>query len=407
MAKKKTKKKTTTASKPQGVNPAHIVLGILVLISTFYVGYLFGQGSGMPEPDTKTGSEGVDTLTVIEYSDFECPFCSRAKPTVDQIKANYDNVEVVYKHFPLESIHPNAFDAAVASECVRNEGGDDAFWSYHDTLFENQGALDVPNLKRYATDLGIDISSCLDNQETAQKVRDDMAEGRARGVTGTPSFWVHDEIMVGALPYATLSAKIDEKLAGSAPAPTPTPAPTPAPTPETVDVSPGDYTLGDANAPVEIIEFSDFQCPFCQRAHQQTFPSLMENYIETGKASYSIRHFPLSIHQDAQIAGEAAECAGSLGGNDAFFTYVDTMFANQGALDAASLKGYAAAQGLDTSAFNECLDSGEFTQKVKDDFDLGAQLGVRGTPSFFINGKILVGAQPFSSFQNVIDGELS
>lgn len=407
-AKKHSQKHSQKSSSPDGSIVIYVVLAILVIGTSFYAGYLYGQSTDGTPTVEKKDSVGETKLTVIEYSDFECPFCARAAPTLAQLKANYPDVTFEFKHFPLESIHPNAFNAAVASECVRNEGGEEAFWDYHDALFAGSG-MDVDSLKSAASDLGVDIGSCLDNQETAEKVREDMAEARSRGVSGTPSFWVGDELVVGALPYETLSAKVDEKLSGdAAPAPSPAPAPAPAPAPtEKTDVAVGDYFLGDEDAPVTVIEFSDFECPFCGRAHSQTYPEIYSNYIETGKVKYYFRHFPLGFHQNAQKAGEAAECAGKLGGSESFFEYADVLFGNQGALTASDLKGYAGDLGLDQGAFDECLDSGEFASKIQDDFKAGQAAGVSGTPSFFINGKKVVGAQPFSAFQAAIDAELN
>ncbi|MBR9700733.1 thioredoxin domain-containing protein [Candidatus Woesearchaeota archaeon] len=414
MAKKKAKINShKKAPANDGSAVIYIVLGILVIATSFYAGYLYGQTSDGTAPTVKeTDSVGETKLTVIEYSDFECPFCARAAPTMTQLKAAYPDVTFEYKHFPLESIHPDALNAAVATECIRNEGGDEAFWEFHDAIFAGSG-LDAASLKSKASDIGYDIGSCLDNQETLSKVRADQTEARSRGVSGTPSFWIGDELVVGALPFETISAKIDEKLSGEVapaptPAPTPAPAPSPAPAPaEKADVDDGDYFLGDADAPVTVVEFSDFECPFCGRAHSQTYPQLKEDYIDTGKIKYSFRHFPLSFHQNAQKAGEAAECVGKLGGNEAFFEYADTLFGNQGALSVSDLKGYAGDQGLDQGAFDECLDSDEFASKIQSDFAAGQQAGVSGTPSFFINGNKLVGAQPFSSFQAAIDAELN
>lgn len=415
MAKKKTSKKTASkkptrsSNKSDSIQPAtlavYAILAILVIGTSFYTGYLVGKSGD----EIQTGTQGVDKLTVIEYSDFQCPFCQRAVPTVQQIKDNYDNVEVVYKHFPLESIHPDAFNAAVASECVREEGGDEAFWDYHDILFENQQSLDTASLKQYASRLGLDISSCLDNQETAGIVRADMQEAQQRGVSGTPSFWVHDELIVGAVPYSQLSTAIDQKLSGDMPprAPTQPQQQAPPQQAERADVKDGNYVLGDDNAPVTIVEFTDFQCPFCKRAHDQTFPQIMSEYIDEGQVRYTVRHYPLPFHTEAAKASEAAECAGKLGGSEAFFAYSDLLFENQANLQVSALKGYASELELDQQAFDACLDNGEFTQLVEDDLARGRELEVSGTPTFFVNGNKIVGAQPYSAFKAAIDAELN
>jgi len=116
------------------------------------------------------------------------------------------------------------------------------------------------------------------------------------------------------------------------------------------------------------------------------------------------RHFPLSIHENAQKAAESSECARE---QQKFWEYHDTLFENQQALDAASLKKYAADLKLDTKKFNDCLDSGKYEQQIQLDIQEGIAAGVSGTPTFFINGFPLVGAQPFSAFKQVIEQELS
>ncbi len=171
-----------------------------------------------------------------------------------------------------------------------------------------------------------------------------------------------------------------------------------------VDVSvDDDPSKGSKDAEVTIIEFSDFQCPYCARFFTQTLPLIDENYIKTGKVRLVYRDFPLSFHQNAQKAAEAAECADE---QNKFWEYHDLVFKNQGALSIDDLKKYAANLKLDTAKFDACLDSGKYEEEVKKDFADGQKAGVTGTPAFFVNGKPLVGAQPFSAFKEVIDAEL-
>lgn len=142
-----------------------------------------------------------DALVITEYSDFECPYCEKAEPSVQQIREEFgDAVIIDYKQYPL-NFHPNAQKAAEASECARDQ---DKFWEYHDVLFDNQRALDVTNLKKYASNLGLNtakFNSCLDNGDKAQLVKSDFDEGAAAGVSGTPTFFIDGEKLVGAQPY--------------------------------------------------------------------------------------------------------------------------------------------------------------------------------------------------------------
>jgi len=161
--------------------------------------------------------------------------------------------------------------------------------------------------------------------------------------------------------------------------------------------------LGEEDAPVTIVEFSDFQCPYCARFFEQTFPQLKENYIKTGKVKLAFRHLPLSFHQYAQKTAEASECANEQG---KFWEYHDTVFNNQDQLSDTILSTWAGEIGLDVKKFDDCLESGKYKEKVQADSNDAGSYGVSGTPSFFVNGKLLVGAQPYEAFQQVIDAEL-
>lgn len=166
-----------------------------------------------------------------------------------------------------------------------------------------------------------------------------------------------------------------------------------------------DPVKGSPDAPVTIVEFSEFQCPYCGYYVREVFPKIDEAYIKTGKVKYVFRDFPLlSIHPNAQKAAEAAGCAGQQG---KFWEYHDVLFAHQDALDVPSLKQYAADLGLDTAQFDACLDSGAMADEVAKDLADGQQHGVSGTPAFFVNGIKLTGAQPFEVFQDLIDEELA
>lgn len=174
--------------------------------------------------------------------------------------------------------------------------------------------------------------------------------------------------------------------------------------PNIADLMGDDAVKGDPDAPVTIVEWSDFECPFCARFYQQTLSQIEQEYIETGKAKLVYRDFPLSFHAQAQKAAEAAECAGE---QDAYWEMHDTLFEKGVSGEEASFKQYAADLGLDTEAFNTCLDSGAMAAEVAQDMREGQAAGITGTPGFVINGQRVVGAQPFSAFKQVIDAELA
>jgi len=158
--------------------------------------------------------------------------------------------------------------------------------------------------------------------------------------------------------------------------------------------------LGESSAPVTIIEFSDFECPFCARYANTTFNQIKQAYIESGKAKIVFKNFPLPFHRNAKIAAEAGECALSQG---KFWEYKELLFKNQSALSVEDLKKYAVDLGLDAEKFNKCLDTDETRKEVEEDLKEGREANIEGTPSFLINGELLVGAQPFSAFQKVIE----
>ncbi len=158
---------------------------------------------------------------------------------------------------------------------------------------------------------------------------------------------------------------------------------------------------GNPKAPVTIIEFSDFQCPYCVRA-RPAVARVREVYGD--KVRFAFRHFPLDFHQQAEKAGEAAACAGEQG---KFWEMHDLLWTNAAKLQVPELKAHAATLGLDAAAFGQCLDSGRYSHLVESDLAAGQGYGVSGTPAFFVNGRPLVGAQPFEAFAEVIDDELA
>ena len=170
-----------------------------------------------------------------------------------------------------------------------------------------------------------------------------------------------------------------------------------------VDVSTDDDpSIGSDNAPVTIIEFSDYQCPYCQVWYQQVYQQLLAAY--PNKIRFVYRDLPLSSHPEALPSAEAADCAGEQG---AYWKYHDALFGQQYGLNRAAYEHYAADLGLDSKAFAACLDSRRYESEVQADANDAASVGISSTPSFVINGRILIGALPFSDFKAVIDEELA
>ena len=211
--------------------------------------------------------------------------------------------------------------------------------------------------------------------------------------------------------------EIISEIEAKTPAPQPTQVPTRSAAPQIIQVSLDDDPVkGDPNAPITVIEFSDFQCPFCLRFYQQTLPQLEEVYINTGKIKFVYRDMPLdSLHPNARPAHIAAECADEQG---KFWGYHDILFEKQTEWQrlpssdlSTTLMQYAVDLGLQTASFETCLNSEDIADEVNQDYVEAGLYGATGTPTFFIgtekDGFIkLVGAQPFAVFQNEIDNQL-
>ncbi len=180
-----------------------------------------------------------------------------------------------------------------------------------------------------------------------------------------------------------------------------------APNPYSIKTLDTDNYIGNDSAKVTLIEFSDFQCPYCGNFYNSAEQQIKDAYVDTEKIKFIYKNFPLSIHENAQKAAEAAECAKDIGGQEAFWKMHNKLFENNKALSVNNLKKYASDLGLNSTEFNSCLDSSAMTDRVASDLADGKSSGVQGTPAFFINGQKIEGSQPFSVFQKAIDSALS
>ena len=180
-----------------------------------------------------------------------------------------------------------------------------------------------------------------------------------------------------------------------------------------------DAVLGDKNAPLTLIEFSDYECPFCKRSFTDVLPELKKRYIDTGKVKLVYRDYPLPFHANGQKEAEAAECARSLSDDAMYYKFHDQIFtkttSNGTGLALTELPVIAKSLGLNVTQFQQCLDSGKYKDEVAKDIADGSAAGVSGTPSYFvgetskdgeISGELLVGAQPFSAFEALIEEKL-
>lgn len=370
--------------------------------------------------------------TVVLFSDFECPFCSKVGPTLDKLKEKYgpEKLRIVWKHNPLP-FHKKAPAAHAASEVVFRLGGSKAFWKFHDLAFANQKALTPENFEAWAVQSGVDkakFQAELAKNDTQAKMDADMAAGKPAGVRGTPASVINGILLSGAQPVEKFSAAIDEQLAeaqklvaagtkadqvyvklsqaNKAKAPAqPEKSDRPAEDDKTVwKVPVGDSPIkGNPNALVTIVEFSDFECPFCSKVG----PTLAQIFKDYGdKVRVVWKDQPLPFHARALPAAALAREARAQKGDKGFFEAHDLLFENQKALKDEDLFGYAAKLGLNVDKVKAAISSKKYDEAIKLDQEIAEDFQASGTPHFFVNGRRLSGAQPVEKFKAIIDEEI-
>ncbi len=368
-------------------------------------------------------------LTVVLFSDFQCPFCSRVEPSLKQLEEAFPGqVRIVWKHQPLP-MHPNARPAALAAEAAREQG---KFWPMHDKLFSDQQALGDATYARYAKELGLDVrrfQASLAAKKAEARIAEDQAQAQQVGANGTPTMFFNCRQVVGARPFDQLRATAEEELkkaealsggkrdpaiyekackANLAAAPAAQLPAAAAPAGPAAPLAPGalpiradDPARGNPKAPVTIVLFSDFQCPFCARVE----PTLARVEQEYGsKVRVVWKHQPLPFHPNALPAAEAAEAAREQG---KFWPMHDRLFAAQQQLSPDLYQRVAGELGLDLRRFQEATRSGRGKARILEDQRVASQIGAQATPTMFVNGEKVEGAVPFEMLKAVIDRKLA
>ncbi len=250
--------------------------------------------------------------------------------------------------------------------------------------------------KRLAYSVGlmiliVAISGCAVSAEIKNAAADGAREAFQ---TEIPALQATTAAQVGQI----VGTEVAKALASQAGVPPVAPTETPI-MPVKIDLG-NSPAWGDPNAKVTIVEYSDFQCVFCERFFTQTYPQIKQDYGD--RILFVFKHFPIaSIHPDAERAANAAECAHEQG---KFWEYHDTLYSNQNDLSRDALIKYATTAGIpDIAQFTQCVDSSKYAAVVQADEAQGISIGVNGTPSFFINGVLLVGAQPYAAFKTALD----
>lgn len=376
-------------------------------------------------------------VTIVEISDFQCPFCGRVVPTIEELKKTYgpEKLRLVWKHNPLP-FHKQARPAHEAAATVFGLGGSDAFWKFYDLAFANQRALTDENFLKWATQAGVDAAKfkqALASKKYVAKVDEDLALARKVGASGTPAFRINGVTLSGAQPINKFKEVIDEQLAeakkllaaGTSPesiyvtltnknqAAGPDEAKKPAAEakkPEADDttvwkvpIEDDDPVRGPKDALVTMVIFSDFQCPFCKRV-EGTLKQITTLYPKDVRIVW--KDNPLPFHKRAKPGAIFGRAAYALKGSQGFWQAHDALFESAPKLEDEDFKAVADKIGLPWGTVKAAIDQEKYMDKIEDSTDVASDFQARGTPHFFINGLRLSGAQPLDKFKSVIDEQI-
>jgi protein-disulfide isomerase len=328
-------------------------------------------------------------VTITEFADFQCPYCASARGSLDQVLREYPhNVKLVFKSFPLD-FHP---DSMLAHRAALAAGEQGKFWEMHDLIFSQQRAMKRDDLYSMARSLGLDMdrfTNDLQSEKVQREIDTDRAEGKRRGVDGTPTFYVDGQEMVGVATTAQFEDMISRSLVAKGIEPVKAPI-----------AAEGGPSRGPEHAPVTVLWYSDVTSPLSITADH-----LIEQVLEAYPSQVHIvyKNRPLEFHHDAALAHQALMAAAAQG---QFWSMHRSLLAHQRALSATDLVGYATDLGLDSNKFLADMTSEASRDQVQRDVSQAREAGVNGVPVFFINGTRVDGVQPFSSFKAIVDEQI-
>lgn len=342
-------------------------------------------------------------VTMVVFTDFACPYSAKLFYTVESLESAYPKqLHVILKQSPL-SIHP---EAPLAHRAALAAGRQGQFTAMAELLYANQAHLDRTSLLGYARQLKLNLPRFerdMDSPEIQAKLSADMVESHAFGVTQTPMTFLNGRILLGTQTRSDLASMI-EKAAHLAAENASTGADDPDP--------PVDQALlpvlaqnpiaeaGSPAAPLTIVEFTDFQCPFCKAAVEP-----LEKLVTSRgrEVRWVFRAYPLDFHPDSQLATEAALAAGEQG---KFWPMHDLLFAHQDALKLADLQKYADQLGLNRKRFDDALATHKFAGQIASDRLLGTKAGVNGTPTFIVDGQRITGVRSLLEWNQIADAHV-
>jgi protein-disulfide isomerase len=381
-------------------------------------------------------------VTVVVFSDYACGPCARTWLVMDNLIEDYrDDLRVVFRSMTV----PGFVRGEQAAEAAFAAGRQGKFWEMHRRLFKDSHGFDRPTLRAHAEALGLDVERFLDDMDTgveAGRRSRDRRQAKALGLVAAPVAFVNGLAVVGFKDEPAWHALLDEEvkrarqmiregtprakiydafMEGASTRPldqgegvkelrkkladrkATLPSKTKAPEADKrYAVLPGDRpSLGPKDAPVVVVEFLDFQCPYCRKAWQESLVPLRQRFPKDVRLA--VVHLPLEIHSAAKGAAEAAVAAGR---QRNFWDFHDRLFAHEGALGRSAFVEIARQIGLDIDRFQKDLDNPEIADVVAKDVQLARRLGVTATPGFFINGKFYPGFQDPKAMAAIVEKEL-
>ncbi len=383
--------------------------------------------SALPiEEDDAVWGNSRAAVTVVAFLDFQCGFCAQGFETLGELRKLYksDELRVVFKHLPLE-FHEQAVPAAAVGQVVRLHAGTAGFERFAQQAFSHQHELTLINLAQWAAEAGVDTETynrSVSDPTLLERVLSDVNVARRLGVEATPTFFINGRVLGGAQPIDVFQKMIDEELNHMQ-------------GPETtwasryqervaknmneslvevlLEQDPHDYKVpvgqspsaGPVDAPVTLVSFSDYECPFCKRA-EATVQRILDEY--KGQIRVVFKHLPLPFHQHARPSALLASAVQLKEGDQAFFQLSRALFESSPELSRSTLVSLGSQFGLTKEEALSAIEgkNEEANERVKLDMQLADDVLARGTPHFFINGKRLDGARPYEHFSAFIEFEL-
>jgi len=358
-------------------------------------------------------------VTIVAWSDYQCGYCNRVQSTLDHLARLYPGqLRWVHRTMPLDDENTMVSEAALAADAQGR------FLPMNDRLYALGGRVDRPTVELLARELGLDLvrfRADLDSHAFRPAIDADMADARALGVSGTPTFFINGRALFGNQPLPVFVDVVDQELARAAgqrggyealvasgkptaDAPSSTSNAQHPLVPSTtyrMGLGLPGHQSGPDNALVTIVVWSDFQCPFCAK-QAPVLAELRAKYPDEIRVVY--RHLAMGFHRDASLAAEAAVAAAEQG---KFWAFHDQVFGNFGHLTRADLESYAQAIGLDMVAFRAALDQRRYRDAIVAEGAAAEALGVDGTPTMFINGAPVVGARTTAMIGPLIEAHLT